>query len=232
LNIEQPVLERPSLREISWVSEYDNSLIVNTICRATALAHIQAIFTGVNVAIACIYCDYKNQAEQTVPGLIAGLLKQFVQDHPAVSDHVKSLYERHFVDSTRVTPEEVKTVLGLEIGMYSKVFIIVDGLDECLEGRQKALVTELKSLPSTVNLMVTSRPLQWIGCLFQHAKHLNISASDNDVRKYIEGRIQIEDRLSRIVVGNDGLTIANKIISSISGMCVTACQIFNEALIF
>jgi hypothetical protein len=159
-------------------------------------------------------------------------LKQFVQNHPAVSDHVKSLYKRHFVDNTHATPEEVRVALELEIGMYSKVFIIVDGLDECLEGRQKALVTELKSLPSTVNLMVTSRPLQWIRYLFQDTKRLNLSASDDDVRKYIEGRIRIEDRLSRIVVGNDGLTIANKIISSISGMCVTACQIFNESLNF
>jgi hypothetical protein len=186
------------------------------------IAHIRAVFVGDNVAIACIYCDYKNQIEQTVFGLLAGLLKQFVQDRPAISNHVRSLYECHFVHSTRPTPKEVTQALRAEIGTYSKVFIVVDALDECLEGNQRDLVTELGSLGSTVNLMVASRPLPLIQELFQHAKCLNISANNDDVRTYIRDRIPREHRLSRIIGTNRALeeSIVNKIVANIAGMCV------------
>ena len=195
------------------------------------IAHIQAVFTGVDVAVSCIYCDYKNQADQLVSGLIACLLKQFVQDRPAISDHVKSLYSHHFVRNTRPTPKEVIQALRSEIGTYSKVFIVVDALDECLEGNQRDLITELGSLSSNVNLLVTSRPLPLIQQLFQQARCLNIYANDDDVRKYIKGRIPREHRLSRIVGTDRTLkeSIVNKIASNIAGMYVF--RILNQMLV-
>jgi hypothetical protein len=195
------------------------------------IAHIQAVFTGVDVAISCIYCDYKNQADQSVSGLIAGLLKQFVQHRPSISDHVKSLYKHHFVHNTRPTPKEVIQALRSEIGPYSKVFIVVDALDECLEGNQRDLITELGSLGSNVNLLVTSRPLPLIQLLFQQAKCLNIYANDDDVRKYIQGRIPREHRLSRIVGTDRALkeSMVNKIASNIAGMYVF--WILNQMLV-
>jgi hypothetical protein len=195
------------------------------------IAHIQAVFTGADVAISCIYCDYKNQADQSVSGLIAGLLKQFVQHRPAISEHVKSLYKHHFVHNTRPTPKEVIQVLRSEIGTYSKVFIVIDALDECLEGNQRDLVTDLGSLGSNVNLLVTSRPLPLIQLLFQQAKYLDIYANDDDVRKYIKGRIPREHRLSRIVGTNEALkeSIVDKIASNIEGMYVF--RILNQALV-
>lgn len=198
------------------------------------LAHIRAVFTGANIAIACIYCDYKSQAEQTVSGLIASLLKQFVQDRPIISDHIKSLHQRHFIPNTRPTPKEVTQALRSEIEMYSKVFVVVDALDECLEGNQRDLVTELGSLGSAVNLMVTSRLLPLIQQLFKHAKCLNISANNDDVRKYIIDRIPHEHRLSRIVETDRALkeNIVNKIISNIAGMYVfqmaDGCLVINN----
>ena len=75
--------------------------------------------------------------------------------------------------------------------MYSKVFIIVDALDECREddGTRANLLQALRSLAGTVNLMVTSRDLVSIARDFQETKHLDICANDQDVRRYIEGRI-------------------------------------------
>ncbi len=95
-----------------------------------------------------------------------------MQDRPTISNHVKSLYECHFVNNTRPTAEEVVQALRAEIATYSKVFIVVDALDECLEGSQRDLVMQLGSLGSTINFMVTSRPLLLIQQLFQHAKCL------------------------------------------------------------
>jgi hypothetical protein len=87
-----------------------------------------------------------------------------------------------------------------EIGT-SDIFIVVDALDECIERDQEYLITELQSLASTVHVMVTSRPLPSIEQLFHGATRLEIHATKDDVRKYIDGQISREHRLALLVKG-------------------------------
>ena len=92
-------------------------LIVDTgNIRSIVVYHLQKIFKGDNVAVACIYCNYKKQIEQTVSNLVASLLKQIVQDRYGASDNVKSLYELHNHQSTRPTLDELTTALKSKIG--------------------------------------------------------------------------------------------------------------------
>lgn len=174
------------------------------------------------MAIACIYCSHKEQGKQTVPALVASLLKQLVQDHPAVSGWVKSLYAKHYARDTHPSLGELMETLRKEVGRYSRVFIIVDALDEFFEHGRGHLITELQSLANTVNLMVTSRRLPSIEQIFQGAKHKDIYANERDVRTYIENRILQEPSLL-CVVGEGALqkTIADKIIENVRGMYVS-----------
>ena len=159
--------------------------------RSIVVNHLQRIFKDDNVAIACIYCNYKEQAEQTVSNLVASLLKQMVHDQYTTSDNVKALYKRHKDGKTFPDLDKFTTALTSEIGMYSKAFIIVDALDECREddATRANLLRVLRSIAGTVNLMVTSRDLVSIAREFQETKRLDICANDQDVRRYIEGRI-------------------------------------------
>lgn len=106
---------------------------VNPLPRSIVVDYLQTIFLHKNIPIACIYCNYKEQTVQTVSELVASLLKQMVQDQPVISDRIKSLYEHHFVRNTQPTHEEFIKALQSEIGIYTKVFIVVDTLDEFLE---------------------------------------------------------------------------------------------------
>ena len=147
------------------VLQSNGRLIVDTgNIKSIVVYHLQKIFKGDNVAVACIYCNYKEQIEQTVSNLVASLLKQIVQDRYGASDNVKSLYELHNHQSTRPTLDELTTALKSEIGAYSKVFIVIDALDEYPEdnGIRLNLLKALRSLVGTVNLMVTSRDLSSI----------------------------------------------------------------------
>jgi len=181
--------------------------------------YLQNFFKGKDAAIVCIYCNYKEQTEQTVSELIASLLKQLVQDRPMTSDHVKSLYEQHVARGTRPTYDELRKVFQSEIGT-STVYVVVDALDECLERDQGHLMTELRSLGSAIHLMVTSRPLLSIEQLFQHATRLDIWANDADVRKYVEDRIGHEYRLLLHVNTDHALReiIVEKIAANVKGM--------------
>jgi hypothetical protein len=162
---------------------YRRSIVVN---------HLQAFFKDSDdVAIMCIYCDYKDQAFQTVPNLIASLLKQIVQDCRTTSTNMRSFYKRHQSYDTRPTLDEFTQALQAEIGTYSKVFVVVDALDECPDhdgSRRKSLKT-LRSLSGPVSLMVMSRYLGSITETFQETSQLDILADDEDVRKYIESEL-------------------------------------------
>lgn len=109
-----------------------------------------------------------------------------------------------------------------EIRRYSKVFIVADALDECPEdnGTRGDLLTELRSLVAAVNLLFTSRYLTSIERDFQGTKRLDIRANDDDIRRYIEVRIQREHRLARHVRADPTLqeSIVNTIVGNAEGM--------------
>jgi transposase len=163
-----------------------------------------------------MYCNYKEQAEQTVSNLVASLLKQMVQNRSAISDDVKSFWEHHQRQNARPTLDQVADALKSEIKTYSKVFIVVDALDECREddATRAKLLKVLRSLGGNVNLMVTSRDLPSIARDFEETKSLYIHAKDQDIRIYLEGRIAVAPRhLKRLQE-----TIVNRIVKKASGM--------------
>jgi ankyrin repeat domain-containing protein 50 len=155
--------------------------------------HLQSTFQDENgVAITCIYLNYKEQNEQSVPVLIASLLKQMVQDRPTISENVKVFYERHRHQNTRPILDDFIEALKVEIGTYSRVFILVDALDECENHETRAnLLRILRSIltSGTVRLLVTSRDLLSIAGEFRATKRLDIIAHNQDIRRYLEGRI-------------------------------------------
>jgi hypothetical protein len=172
--------------------------------------------------VLCIYCDYHRPGEGTVSNLIASLLKQLVQERGILSEDIKSFYNRYYGRGALPTLDTYMTTLRSEIEAYSKVFIVVDALDECSEydGTRADLLQALKHLARTVSLMVTSRPLGSIVRYFQEDKCLQIHANDQDVRKYVEARIPRERRLARQVKDYPVLkdTIVNKIVANVRGM--------------
>jgi hypothetical protein len=179
--------------------------------------HLRKFFkTNDNVVTLFIYCNYKEQAEQTVSNLAASMLKQIVQDRRAVSKDVKEFYDIHRFRAARPPLEQITDILISEIRTYSKVFVVVDALDECREDdtTRAMLLDVLLSLPGQVNLLVTSRDLPSIGRDFEGTKRLHIRAKDDDIKIYIEGRIALGPRhlkklqdviVSRIVENAKGM---------------------------
>jgi hypothetical protein len=140
-----------------------------------------------------------------------------VQDQTTTSDNVKALYKHHRDRNTRPILNELTETLKLEIGMLSKVFIVVDALDECeCQETRVNLLRTLRSFTSTgtVQLMVTSRELPSIAQEFQGIQRLDIRASDQDLEKYLEGRITSGPRHLKRLQEN----IVKQIIQNAAGM--------------
>jgi Cdc6-like AAA superfamily ATPase len=83
------------------------------------------------IGIAYIYCNFQRQDEQKAEDLLASLLKQLSQGRSSLPDNVKSLYDCYRDKRTRPSFDEILRTLQFVTGMYSRVFIVIDALDEC-----------------------------------------------------------------------------------------------------
>ena len=182
--------------------------------------YLERSFELENVAIAYIYCSYKEQENQTAVNLIASILQQLVQRKSTVSSEIVSLYGHQIKKGTRPTLDECSKLLQSDVRGLSEVFIIVDALDECPESTRDSFLAEIRKLQSNIHLLVTSRHISTIEREFKRAAHVEIRASDEDIRRYLEGRIEREGRLVRHVEADPALqeTIINTIVEKAEGM--------------
>ena len=175
-----------------------------------------------STGIAYLYCNYRRQHEQKPEDLFASLLKQLVQEQP-IPDSVKTLYDRHKDKRTRPSLDEISAVLQSVAATYSRVFIIVDALDECQisDSCRQRFLSSLFNLQAKceANLFVTSRLISSIEKEFEGNSKLEIRASEEDVRKYLEGHMF---RLPGFVVRSLALQeeIKANIVKAVDGMYV------------
>ena len=146
---------------------------------------------GSDVGIAFLYCSYKRKQEHTFENLIASLLKQLIQERHTLPDEIESLYRHHIDRKTRPSSDESMTALRTVMASYSRVFIVVDALDECSSTDRQQLLKEVFSLQTLahINLFATSRLLPDIKRLFGQCRSIEIRASMYDVERYLESHI-------------------------------------------
>ncbi|KAK1781062.1 hypothetical protein QBC45DRAFT_449553 [Copromyces sp. CBS 386.78] len=157
------------------------------------LASVSRSLAG-GTEVAYIYCDYKRQDEQTALELLSSLTKQLYLSMESLPPGVRALHKKHASKSTRPSRQEMTQVLGEVIQSFTRVYIIVDALDELAddEDRRDAFVNELRILGQSspnLKLFVTSRPLHSnISQSFYDASKVEILASQDDVGAYVDGR--------------------------------------------
>ncbi len=71
-----------------------------------------------SVGIADLYCNFRQQHEQKPADLLAGLLRQLVQEESSIPQSAKSLYERHKGKRTRPSFEEISKALHFVVANY------------------------------------------------------------------------------------------------------------------
>ncbi|KAK7588493.1 hypothetical protein V3481_007517 [Fusarium oxysporum f. sp. vasinfectum] len=146
-----------------------------------------------NIGVAYIYCNFRQEQEQKINDLLASLVKQLSRGWHSLPESVNSLYGKHKKNATRPLVEELSATLQYVIELYTKVFIIVDALDECqaLDDCRGKLLSEILRYQdrTAVNFFATSRPIPDITKIFQHTLCLEIRATKDDVTLYLEKHI-------------------------------------------
>ncbi|RPA71140.1 hypothetical protein BJ508DRAFT_245542 [Ascobolus immersus RN42] len=162
-----------------------------------------------NIAVAYIYCDYKNQ-EPDAKDYLGCILKQLLQRKRSVPDEVKASFAKHHQGkSQRPHISEVVHLLQKVAETFSRVYVVIDALDESVtRGADKddtslMMVDKLKGLNKHISFLVTSRDT--VGHMFERVPKLTISAHEDDLKAYIENYLWKNDRLAKKLSGREEL---------------------------
>ena len=105
--------------------------------------------------------------------------------------------------------------------IYSRIFIIIDALDECQvsNGCRTRFLTEIFAIQAKcgANIFTTSRSIPEISTKFNDSTSIEIRARDEDVRKYLDSHISQSE--SKLLKANRE-EIKTKIIEAVDGMYV------------
>ncbi|KAI9773868.1 MAG: hypothetical protein M1840_006094 [Geoglossum simile] len=175
-----------------------------------------------SIGVAYIYCNFQRQDEQKAEHLIAGLLKQLAQGRHSMPDIVKSLHDKY---KDKRSHDKLSKTLQSVAALYSRVFIVVDAIDECqvTGGSRARFLSDIFELQAKcgVNVFATSRFIPEITDKFKDSTSLEIRASKQDVWRYVDGHLS---HLPSFVERRPDLQeeIKTQIVKAVDGMFLLA----------
>ncbi|OCK88179.1 ankyrin [Cenococcum geophilum 1.58] len=178
----------------SWIRENDARLTVHS---ATILEYLQERFSSDSgLGVAGVFCNYKEVDIQTPANLLASIWMQLAYASD-ISPDVLKLYQDNLDKGTQPSLNEISHILLSETKRYSKVLIVLDALDECEATVSGTLLRELWLHTSNVNILVTSRHPRPESFYLNGAAILRILPDEEDLKDYINGRIENDPSLFR-----------------------------------
>lgn len=192
-----------------------------TIMAAVAIDYLTERMRDNASGVAYIFCEYKRQVEQNATALLAAILRQLVPTRGAIPEPVLRLHEKHCERGTSPSLEEIFNTLQYILKYYSKLYVVIDALDECSDDDRAKLLDKIRALqrnPSAnICLMATSRYIPAIENAFKGEPKLDVQASDHDVKRFIASQI---GRMPEFVKINEELRtrVQDTITQAVAGM--------------
>jgi hypothetical protein len=176
---------------------------------------------GSKIGLGYIYCDYRDQKEQTTENIVGAILKQLLGLLPEIPEAVLKLYEERVRQGKPLSLTDAVDLLGIACAQFSKVYVCLDALDEL--GNLRGLLKQLRDSPHSMQIFITGRHhIQ--ATVQEHLKEgqtISIEAHESDIRRFIEYEIggpnDIEPRAMDERLRKD---ILEKVVDSAKGVLV------------
>ena len=171
-----------------------------------------------------MYCDYRDQAQQTPVNLIGDLLKQLVGTLPTLPEEIIRLYEEKSRKSESLELVDVEAILPQICQTFDQTYICIDALDEC-EDRSSHFLKSLQKLSSTIRLFITGRPhiLATVNQHFVDPLTIPIEANENDIKMFITEKIDedhtrdpdlMDQKLKQVILEKIGATSKGMLVAN------------------
>ena len=140
-------------------------------------------------AMAYHYCDDAVERSLDATNILGTLIKQLLSKGPIPSD-VEDKIQEYYEDGSRIPDvTEMASILDSVSRPLSRIFLVIDGLDECEKDQWIVLLPVIerlaRRLPQTIKIFITSRENVEITAKLEG--HHRISMSQDKVDKDIAG---------------------------------------------
>jgi hypothetical protein len=114
--------------------------------------YLRKAIDGMNMALVFVYCDYQDQAIQTIISIMGSLATQLVSQARFIPWQVWKMHKP-------IDVEAAQAIIKLVLEQFDHVYICFDALDELQPDVRRQLLEFLKTVSGTsLRLFVTGRP--------------------------------------------------------------------------
>jgi len=151
-----------------------------------------------DITVACLYCDFLAQQEQTLTGMMGAILKQLVGKGD-IPIYLREAFQqgKQEIGGRALLPADLMRMLKMTIASLPQVFICIDALDEFLPKNLPELLRSLRDIvresPNT-RIFLTGRPhvKEDIQKHFPRVVLIPVSPKTDDIRNYLEMRLDMD----------------------------------------
>ena len=207
-----------SKKRIPLTARNPSSLVIDALCDQAKKE---------DIAVACLYCDFLAQQDQTITNMMGAILKQLIGGRDIPENLREAFLEgKKEIGGRGLRLADLMRMLGIAISSLPQVFLCIDALDECLPKNLPDLLESLKDIvrgsPRTrIFLTGRSHVKETIQRYFDKAVVLPISPNPEDIRNYLEMRLD-RDVEPEVMDNNLRADIVNSILDKMADMYVAA----------
>jgi hypothetical protein len=190
--------------------------------RTTVIKYLDKFLADPEYITIRFHFHYQSSKDMILPQLMEFILKQLLY-HRALSSTTEKLLRYRAKPPSRPNESEILTLLQEEIRTYTRVFLVLDALDES-PGEMGMSIRHfiLSNLPDNVSLLCTSRDIPEITRSFDGEMRIDINAHDSDLRVYLHSYLQSAPKLrtlmARVVPALNEKAISSKVLKKAHGM--------------
>jgi len=192
--------------------------------RSNVINNIQKNYMDEHTGLCFAYFSFKDSTFQDLTLLVPLLLKQICLQHSTIPDELlkvkQEVKEPADISDTDLFPNITKS--------YKRVFVVVDGLDECAQDRRSPIldfIIQVSSDPkSNVKVFVSSRKESDISARFKYlntpAIELETGKITPDIHNFVQHEVLRLRRDSELHVQDDALLadIVERVVDKSDGM--------------
>ena len=173
--------------------------------------------------MAYFYCDVSDAKKRGVTDILTSLVIHLLAGKPSDQSALDKAYEDCMEGSSKPSDDRLLEVLRQFISGFEMAYILIDGLDECLnvEDTLEFIETLHAWGLRKCHLLVTSRKEQLITESMMLMKPLEIDMYqmpvDNDIAKYLDFMLHSSSELKRWSTNEQGL-IRKALLEKANGM--------------
>ncbi|KAJ4218988.1 hypothetical protein NW759_008144 [Fusarium solani] len=172
---------------------------------STAVTYIEENTGDSDVAIAYVYCDYKDPATLSETNIWSSIVRQLVESCQQMPAEISSFREKYLEKRSLPTDEERISLVRALSRLFRKTYILVDALDECPEENREAFIALAGQVQYFTHLLITSRLNLDLTTSFQNLGRINVRAHPSDVEVYLNSKMSTSKRMASFMAKDPSL---------------------------